>query len=748
MKHFFYFLIIFVAGSVSGQGLYDAGHITEIRITFTQSDWDAILDEYYLANQDQRLLATVSVNGTLFDSCGVQFKGNSTYSPNNAKNPLNIKLDYIKKQNFQGWETLKLANGKNDPSFLREVVSYELLRNYTEAPLSNYARVYINDTYYGMFSSSESIDGDFQERYLYANDDNLRVKCNPLSVQGDGSSLKYYGDDSTKYYRYYEMKSDHGWGQLVDFCKNLAQNPADIESYLDIDRAIWMLAFNNVVVNLDSYTGPFRQNYYLVRDDSGRIKPVIWDLNMSFGAFSNISPGGGGGNALKNMQQLNPYLRENDSGWPLLKTILADPTYRRMYIAHCKTILEEQIESGLYAQRAQYFQDLIKADVELDKNSTYTYQNFLKNLTSSVTSGGGGGMGSFCGITELMNTRLTYLQSQAAFMAAPPDVADIEYPQTVASESAFVITAKIENASQVLIAYRNKASGIFIKQQLFDDGANGDATAGDGIYTCQFAGGIDRGIQFYIYAENEEAGIFYPARAEHEYYTVGISISSEGLVINEFMASNASTVQDQDGGYDDWIELYNNTDQDINLEGYYISDKPDNPTKWTFPAAVIPAKGYIIVWADEEQEQDGLHSNFKLSASGESIILSDKNGVVLDEITFPALGEDVAYGRYPNGTGDFKELPATFNKENSDGSAAVKPLDQASFRVYPSPFESTLYISGARPVRQVRIYDISGRVVCTDLSGSNIVTLPALPNGFYFIQINGSEVIRLTRINQ
>jgi len=742
MKHFLYLLLCISFFRSNAQGLYDVAHITEIRISFVENNWDQIMDANYSNDLDERLIGTVSINGIIMDSCGVQFKGNSTYNPSNAKNPLNIKLDHVKKQNYQGWETLKLASGRNDPSALREVLSYELLRNYTEAPLSNFARVYINDKFYGVFSSSESIDGDFQERYLYANDDNTRVKCNPLSVFGDGSSLKYYSEDSSDYFSYYEMKSDYGWNDLAGFCNHLSKDGGEIDKYLDVDRALWMLAFNNVVVNLDSYTGPFRQNYYMIKDDLGRMKPVIWDLNMSFGAFSMISTGGQGGNSLTKMQNMTPYLRENDSNWPLVNTLFTNPTYKRMYIAHCKTMLEEQITSGLYAQRGQVMQDLIAPDVKLDINSTYSYTKFLNNLNTSISGSGGGGQ-SFCGITELMEVRKAYLETNTAFTALPPAITDLLFPSKVVTNTAFSITANISDATNSFVAYRHDGSELFTKIQLLDDGLNDDGMAGDGIFGLVFNNGISRPIQFYIYSENDNAGIFSPVRAEHEFHS--ITLSAGGLVINEIMASNTKTIQDQDGEYDDWIELYNNSDATINLENYKLSDKLDALDKWTFPSATIAPNSYLNIWADEDQEQAGLHCNFKLSASGESVALSDANGTVLDQVTFPILGEEKTYGRYPNGTGSFAELDPTYNAENSV-SLATKTSNDFRVNVYPNPFNDKITVDSEHKINSLRIIDVNGRVMLSSNDGSKTISTSNLSPGVYILEINYQKVVKVVKI--
>ena len=144
------------------------------------------------------------------------------------------------------------------------------------------------------------------------------------------------------------------------------------------------------------------------------------------------------------------------------------------------------------------------------------------------------------------------------------------------------------------------------------------------------------------------------------------------VVINELMADNDNTVPDPQGDYDDWLELHNLTDMALPLTGLYLSDKEDNPTKWVFPEnTVIPANGYLIVWLDEDHDDEdateGVHANFKLSKGGETVMLVDtdaRGNQVLDSITFEEQETDVAFGRWPNGTGDFQAIVATPGAEN------------------------------------------------------------------------------------
>lgn len=142
------------------------------------------------------------------------------------------------------------------------------------------------------------------------------------------------------------------------------------------------------------------------------------------------------------------------------------------------------------------------------------------------------------------------------------------------------------------------------------------------------------------------------------------------VVINELMADNDNTVADPQGDYDDWLELHNLTDMPLPLAGLYLSDKEDDPTKWEIPEnTVIPANGYLIVWLDEDGEDaaDGLHANFKLSKGGETVMLVDtdaRGNQILDSLTFEEQETDVAFGRLPNGTGEFQVVHPTPGAEN------------------------------------------------------------------------------------
>jgi len=140
----------------------------------------------------------------------------------------------------------------------------------------------------------------------------------------------------------------------------------------------------------------------------------------------------------------------------------------------------------------------------------------------------------------------------------------------------------------------------------------------------------------------------------------------KNVVINELMAVNSTIVSDQNGEYDDWFELYNLTLEDIDISGYYLSDNVTKTSKWKIPAGtVIKSEGYLVIWADKDTTQAGLHTNFKLSSGGEELVLSEPDLSVIDEISYPAQKTELSFSRVPDGTGSFRWQHPTFNTTNN-----------------------------------------------------------------------------------
>ena len=742
MKYLYTGLFILFSLLSHSQEFYDLNTIQTIEIEFAQTNWDQLLDNAYASTGDYILAASVSINGIEYDSVGVKYKGNSTYNPNQTKNPWHIELDTYKDHQHEAYTDIKLSNVAKDPSFLREVLSYQILRQYMNAPLSNFANVSVNGTLIGLYSNSEAISKKFVDSRFYSKK-NTFIKCNPPDGAGPGSSdfpnLAYLGQDSVNYYDAYEIKSDSGWDELIDLCDTLNNELASVEEILDVDRAIWMLAFNNILVNLDSYIGGFKQNYYLYRDETDRFSSIVWDLNESFGRFSMTGSGNLNSTAAK--QQMDHLLHDTDANFPLTRQLLSVPTYKKMYLAHCKTILKENFENGSYATTGQTLQDLIDAAVQADNNKFFTYNNFLDNLSSDIGGGGGPGGGATPGIITLMDGRSDYLLALSDFTQVQPTISNIALSNdTPILNETLSITASIQDENNVLLGYRSSVEDAFVRIPMFDDGLNNDGAANDGVYGVSIE--ITNSFtQYYIYAENSNIGMFSPQRAEHEYYTIlanTVNPMLGNLVINEFMASNNTTQADQNGEFDDWIELYNNGTVALDLEGYSLSDDFVDLQQWVFPTGVsIQPNDYLIVWADKDDAQTGLHASFKLSSASESIFLSDDSGTIIDEVTYIDQSPDISYGRFPNGTGPFQLMTPTFDAENNGVSSAEDVLYHSiEIQVFPNPTKDMITIITDKQLSTVQVYDLSGRLVKEHIPNQKEFNLDlnSLENGLYLLR--------------
>jgi hypothetical protein len=154
------------------------------------------------------------------------------------------------------------------------------------------------------------------------------------------------------------------------------------------------------------------------------------------------------------------------------------------------------------------------------------------------------------------------------------------------------------------------------------------------------------------------------------------------VALNEFLASNNSTIQDPDFQvFADWIELHNNSNDPVDLSGWWLSDDADILDKWVFPSGTsIPANGFLLVWADGQNT--GLHTNYKLSAAGEKLILSNSLGLEMDKISFAAQLTDVSQGRKVDGTGDWgfftQPTPGASNVLNPFFDDYTKPVPHFS----------------------------------------------------------------------
>ncbi|MCH2082927.1 MAG: CotH kinase family protein [Saprospiraceae bacterium] len=509
------------------EDIYQLDNILEVKIYFQEANWDQILDSLKQEGKDGRLVGKVIVNGKTYEQAGIRYKGNSSYysvrKSGRSKLPFNIKVDHIKKdQEFPGgYGTLKLSNVFRDPSFLREVLSYEIAREYMFAPRANFAKVYVNDTYLGLYNNTESVDKMFL-RNSFGEDKGVFFKCDPnwhadrpsFCKEGDKSSLMYLGEDTLCYQSYYEIKSAYGFGELVDLTAILNKRIDLMETVLDVDQTLWMLAFNNVLVNLDSYNGKFCHNYYLYQDKEGVFHPILWDMNLSFGGFRYD----GLGSPLSNekMQRMSPFMhyKTKNPKRPLITKLLAEDLYRKVYVAHIRTILNDFFVDSTYLKKAEAIQTIISPLVEADTNKLYKLDAFQQNATKSAKAD----KSSIIGLEELMGPRTNYLINHPLIKTPAPIISEVK---AIDFGDLIAVNATFDGAQRAWLMYRQSKKGTFKRVEMFDDGGNSDGVGGDGIWGAT----VDmekkkKNFQYYIIAEGAKAAALSPEKASSEFHTL------------------------------------------------------------------------------------------------------------------------------------------------------------------------------------------------------------------------------------
>lgn len=210
-----------------------------------------------------------------------------------------------------------------------------------------------------------------------------------------------------------------------------------------------------------------------------------------------------------------------------------------------------------------------------------------------------------------------------------------------------------------------------------------------------------------------------------------------GLYINEFMASNATTLCDSFGSYSDWIELYNSTDTDMDISGFGISDNLSQPMKYRFPdGTTIAAKGYLVVFCsgNEGMQNGELHAPFGLRSYGEDVVIANRAGRIIDSYSFKNQETDVSMARIPDGAGEFQSnsQPSPGYPNTGAGYSAFDAANRLPLGgVYISEFGGS---TGSVATDWVELHNSTGSAV--SLGGYGLSNNPKNPAKWVFPDIS------------
>jgi hypothetical protein len=228
---------------------------------------------------------------------------------------------------------------------------------------------------------------------------------------------------------------------------------------------------------------------------------------------------------------------------------------------------------------------------------------------------------------------------------------------------------------------------------------------------------------------------------------------AQALKVNEIMATNNTYLSDLNN-YGDWVEIYNPSNQEVDIAGYYVTDDYTVPTKYQIPignpSSIIAPGGYKIIWADDSTQN--LHANFKISSNGERFALVASDGVTfIDSISFGPQTADVSYGRTSDGSDSWTFFTtSTPNASNAPAGISNVEISNSNNFAFPNPIESNLFVKGNN-WDALRISDLTGKVVLeltNTLSKTNSLDVSFLTSGIYYISLTQKGKISTQKLNK
>jgi spore coat protein H len=739
--------------------LFDDSTLPEVRITIDSNYLDEILDdENQQSDHEFHAMFSITKNGVTetVDSVGFRLRGNTSRA--SEKKSFKVSFDtFIDGREYRGLDKMNLNGEHNDPTIMRAKLSWDIFEKMgVKAPRSNHVSLFINDVFYGLYLNVEHIDNEFLKKEFDGDSGNLYKCLYPadLSYRGPNS------DDYSGYEEYgrrpYDLKTNEtendysGLASFIEFLNNSSDQVFEeqIHDYLDVDATLRWMAIDVLTGNWDNYRYN-KNNFYLYNDPVKNSFTVIpYDYDNTLGIdFIN-----------RDWATRNLYTWDRTGEpRPLTKRLLEVQKFKDWYSYY----LNETIETVFNQDSLFPVIDRLKAMVQTSAESdtfrakdwpALDFEDYDKSFTQALGGHVPYGLKPF--ITQRTNSALSQLELNNIYPIIHTSSSKL---LTDNGSKTIVVEAEVNDDDLNVVSAKLDILEFLNPFELKDDGDGFDETAGDGIFTgAKDIGTYSNDVNFFVLAQDQEGkSSRYPQNPAKNLVQENSDVTAE-LVINELMASNSSTIQDESGSYPDWVEIYNTTDTEISMSGYFLTDDLSNPDKWAFPDTTIPGKGFLLIWTDDDEKEGPMHASFNLSKAGEDAGLYKQNGSdfeAVNTLTFGAQTTDVSYGRDKDGSTEFVFIDNPTPGESngmpvSNEELGSTPKTVQLYQNYPNPFNPSTTISfelDKQDKVKLEIFNITGQLVETIQNevvsaGKHSVKFRAdnLSSGVYFYRLRTS----------
>lgn len=690
----------------SNNFVYDPTDVSRIDITIHPDSLQAILDNPY-SNDEYTALLEFKRGGQTdtMEDIGFRLRGNTSRS--SAKKSFKVSFNHLTSgRRYYGVKKFNLNGEHNDVSIMRARICWELGAA-LGLPVSRVAHteLYINNAYRGLYINLEHINDDWLDHRYGTSAGNLYKCTYPASLNylsNNPNDYKFIGATGDRAYELKTNEDADDYSDLAHFIDVLNNTPdaqflCALDDVFNIEGYMKVLAFEVVTGHWDNYSVN-QNNFYLYHHPvTGKFEYIPYDMDNTFGVdWFGID-----------------WATEDVDGWhdpsrALSVRLLGFPEIQEMYHAYLQEAMDVLNSPAFLASiNAMHTQITPFAHADAYKGYDYgfTNANFDQSLVATTPLNH-----VKRGILNYIGARASSLATQLGTVAHAPlltfPTATIQGPPVSVQ---FRVHASDSDLSGVQVGY-TLSNGTPQTLALFDDGQHGDGLANDGWFAHSMPLNGATSLSYQFTATDAAGG----SRSTPLCAPASIALSPAGeLVINELMADNEQVIQDQAGDYSDWIELYNNSADTIDLGEYFLTDDLSDPFQWAFPQELLYPGDFKLIWASGDPTIGPNHADFKLSKGGEAVGLFRNVGGAADTadyVIFGSQNSDESYGRIFDAAPVWVAFdPSTPGASNGTMGLEQHPHYVPNWQVSPVPYGNLFSIKNYGPEPLIiRMYDGRG----------------------------------------
>lgn len=624
---------------------YLSESLPEVHITCAEMGWIMQQENWYSNVEHPATFVFSSETYTdTVENVGFRLRGNTSRGAPKKS----FKVSFNTFDDTQAWQGLKKMNlngEHNDPSAMRARLSWECLRD-AGVPVSRstHVKLFINGNYYGLYSNTEHIDGEWLEKRFDHAHGNL-WKCtypaNLAFVSSNPDAYKFTPSWSEQ--RVYELKTNNllddysSLAEFIDILNNtsIESLPCALEAVFDVDAYLKVAAGEILLGHWDNYIGN-KNNFYLYeRTTDGRLTYIPYDMDNTMGIqwFGEWTD-----------QDIYNWTSENDRA--LYTRLLEVPAYRDRFTWYIQWWMDNYYSNDWLEARGAWLIDLLADAVAEDSYYPLSYGFDLEDFENSIQTAWG---------SHVAHSPSDYTSSRLFWASIQLEDLNPETPPVVqcwAENPVLTDTLSVKCWAPELA---NNAGWSF------DVTVEIDGTTA--VHPMAYAGANGHGHEWEAQIElNSGTDVFWKATSTDpngglqdspcSMTRVWNTPSAFPLRINEVMPINQTFNTDENGNDGDWIELINNGINPVNCSGIYLSNRRLEPWRWPLPSVTLEPGQHLLIWCDDQTDAGPLHANFTLSGTADEAYLFRKEEDtwrVVDAIEWSNALPDFSYGRVFDG---------------------------------------------------------------------------------------------------